>query len=75
VGLGGGKLTPAPMAYPQPTKPITVDDANYVLHERELSTFQNRFTSLKVPSKYSTSLAKHVSTKRWANMKAHDGMC
>jgi hypothetical protein len=45
--------------------------ANYVLHERELSTFQSRFTSLKVPFKYSTSLAKHVSTEKWVNMKAN----
>jgi len=46
--------------------------ANYVLNERELSIFQSWFASLKVPSKYSTSLAKHVLTKRWASMKAHD---
>lgn len=46
--------------------------ANYVMSEKELSVFQNQFASLKVPSDYSTSLAKHVSTKRWASMKAHD---
>ncbi len=27
VGLGGAKPMPTPMAYPQPTKPIMVDDA------------------------------------------------
>jgi hypothetical protein len=46
--------------------------ANYVLNERELSTFQSWFASLKVPSMYSTSLVKHVSTERWASMKACD---
>jgi hypothetical protein len=30
------------------------------------------FASLKVPSNYSASLAKHLSTKRWGSMKAHD---
>jgi len=47
-------------------------DANYVLNERELSTFQSWFASLKVPFEYSASLVKHVSTKRRARMKAHD---
>jgi hypothetical protein len=46
--------------------------ANYVLNEKEFSTFQSRCASLKVPSKYFASLAKHVSTGRWASMKAHD---
>jgi len=49
-----------------------IPHANYVLNEKELSTFQSWFASLKVPSEYSTSLAKHVSIKRWASMKALD---
>jgi hypothetical protein len=46
--------------------------ANYVLNKRELSTFQNRFASLKVLFDYLVSLAKHFSTRRWGSMKAHD---
>jgi hypothetical protein len=44
--------------------------ANYVL--KELSISQNHFASLKVPSNYFASLAKYLSTRRWANMKAYD---
>jgi hypothetical protein len=44
--------------------------ANYVLNEREFSTFESWFASLKVPYVHSASLVKHVSTERWASMKA-----
>ncbi len=52
--------------------PLNPSHANYLLNKRELSTFQSRFASLKVPSKYSASLAKHVPIGMWASMKARD---
>ncbi len=57
---------------PQNPSHWIVPHANYVINARELSTFQSWFASLKVPSKYSASLAKHVSIRRRASMKAHD---
>jgi hypothetical protein len=49
-----------------------IPHANYVFYEKELSTFQSWFTSLKVPFKYFASLAKHVLIRKWASMKTHD---
>lgn len=56
---------------PQNPTQWMVPHVNYVLNGKELSTFQNRFATLKVPSNYSTSLTKHLSIERWASMKAH----
>jgi hypothetical protein len=57
---------------PQNPSSWMMPHANYVLNERELSTFQSWFASLKVPFEYFASLIKHVSTKRWASMKVRD---
>jgi hypothetical protein len=46
--------------------------ANYVLNEKELSTFQSRFASLKVPFDYFASLVKHASIGKLVNMNVHD---
>jgi hypothetical protein len=45
---------------------------NFVLIKWDLSTFQARFKSLKVPSDYSSSTTIHLSTGRLSGMKAHD---
>jgi hypothetical protein len=57
---------------PQNSTQWMMPHGNYVSNERELSTFQNQFASLKVPSDYFASLAKHFSSGRRFNMKAHD---
>jgi hypothetical protein len=45
---------------------------NFVLTNKELSTFQQRFKYLKMPFDYSSSMANHMLSGRFTSMKAHD---
>ncbi len=46
--------------------------ASYVLIIDELNTFLLRMGSMKVPTNYGVSLAKHVVDKKLNSMKSHD---
>jgi hypothetical protein len=45
---------------------------NFVLTNKELSTFQQWFKSLNMPFDYSSSMANHMLSGRFSGMKAHD---
>ncbi len=46
--------------------------ANFVLTEWELTTFRQRFKSLKIPSNYSSSTTNHMLMGRFGVVKAYD---
>jgi hypothetical protein len=46
--------------------------ASYVLTINELNTFLLRMGSMKIPTNYGVSLAKHVADKKLGSMKSHD---
>jgi hypothetical protein len=46
--------------------------ASYVLTTNELNTFLLRMGSMKVPTNYGISLAKHVADKKLGSMKSQD---
>jgi hypothetical protein len=46
--------------------------ASFVVKSNELDMFLSRFQSLKLPTDYGSSIAKHVLDKKFESMKSHD---
>jgi hypothetical protein len=71
---GGSKHMPIFVVVPNPQNSSRwmFPHGNFALMDKKLSTFQQQFTSLKMPFDYSSSMANHVSSGRFSGMKAHD---
>ncbi len=57
---------------PQNSSQWMLPHGNFVFMDKDLSTFQQRFKSLKMPFDYSSSMANHMLSGRFSGMKAHD---
>ncbi len=58
--------------HPHNQQKILKPQAPYVLTRDELNTFLSWLGSLKVPTNYGVSLAKHVVDKKLGSMKTQD---
>jgi hypothetical protein len=58
--------------YPHNQQKILKSQAPYVLTRDELNTFLSQLGSLKVPTNYGASLAKHMVDKKLGSMNTHD---